>query len=311
MFEKVLVPVDFSPYARAVLECVGDIPGVKEAVLMNVVTRPTLTRLWDPVTEVREAEKKLEEEKKYVHSNVVVKTKVVSAPEGEIPRAIQKVASEENSSLVVLGARGKSIIESAFLGSVTRNVLRFGDNHLLIMRYKTAGGAKGLDFPGAKGTKGLRDEMAEPFRLEKYCDDLFSMILIPTDFSQPEAAAITFLKGIPGMEKIHLLHVVSRGETREEIEALVGNAEEKLKGIALELAGDGRVVSSRVVIGNPVEQIRIIAEEEDVSLIAMSSVGKDTMYTGRIGSRTYDVANTARRPVLVVRMKPIYAVPVS
>lgn len=311
MFEKVLVPVDFSPYARAVLGCVGDIPGVKEAVLLNVVTRPTLTRLWDPITEVRDAEKKLEEEKKRFGSNISVKTKVVSALEGEIPRAIYKMASEVNPSLVVLGARGKSIIESAFLGSVTRNVLRFGDNHLLILRFKTAGGAKGLDFPGAKGTKGLRDEAAEPLRLEKYCIDLFSSVLIPTDFSQPEGAAISFLKAIPGLEKIHLLHVVSRGETREEIEAMAKDAKEKLQGIALELGGDGRKVSSRVVIGNPVEQIRTIAEDEDVSLIAMSSVGKDTMYTGRIGSRTYDVANTANRPVLVVRMKPIYAVPVS
>jgi len=311
MFEKVLVPIDFSPYAKAVLGCVGDIPGVKEAMLLNVVTRPTLTRLWDPAAEVQEAMKRLEEEKKSLHPGILVKTKVVSALEGEIPRAIQKVAGEQNPSLVVLGARGKSIIESALLGSVTRNVLRFGDNHLLILRFKIAGGAKGLDFPGSKGTRGLREGEAEPLHLEKYCADLFSRVLIPTDFSQPEEAAISFLKAIPGLESILLLHVVSRGESREEIESMAKEAEKKLQEIALELGGDGRVVSSRVVIGNPVEQIRTIAEEEDISLIAMSSVGKDTMYTGRIGSRTYDVANTAKRPVLVVRMKPIYAVPVA
>ena len=65
-------------------------------------------------------------------------------------------------------------------------------------------------------------------------------------------------------------------------------------------------VTTHVVVGNPVEQIHTLAEEADVSLIAMSSVGKDTMHTGRIGSRTYDVANTASRPVLVVRMKPVF-----
>jgi len=40
----------------------------------------------------------------------------------------------------------------------------------------------------------------------------------------------------------------------------------------------------------------------------MSSVGEDTMYTGRIDSMTYYMANIANRPVLVVRVKPIYAV---
>ena len=74
------------------------------------------------------------------------------------------------------------------------------------------------------------------------------------------------------------------------------------------LSKDGLKVSTKVAIGNPVEQIRSVADEEDVSLIAMSSVGKNTLKTGRIGSRTYDVANTAGRPVLVLRMKPIFEI---
>ncbi len=71
------------------------------------------------------------------------------------------------------------------------------------------------------------------------------------------------------------------------------------------LSKDGLKVSTKVAIGNPVEQIRSVADEEDVSL---SSVGKNTLKTGRIGSRTYDVANTAGRPVLVLRMKPIFEI---
>ena len=63
MFEKVLIPTDFSNYAKNVIECIGEIPGVKDVVLLNVVTRPTITRFWDPVAEVKAAEKKLTEEK--------------------------------------------------------------------------------------------------------------------------------------------------------------------------------------------------------------------------------------------------------
>jgi nucleotide-binding universal stress UspA family protein len=179
-----------------------------------------------------------------------------------------------------------SLIQSALMGSVSRNVLRFGDRHLLIMRFK------------AVGIRG------EDTRLETFCADPFSKVLVPTDFSEPAEAAISFIKSISGMGELVLLHVVSKGETQREIDANAKNATEMLEGISQELSKEGLKVTTRVVVGNPVEQIRTLAKEADVSLIAMSSVGKDTMLTGRIGSRTYDVANTTNRPVLVVRMKP-------
>lgn len=306
MFEKVLVPTDFSAYAHKVLECVGNIPGVKEVVLLNVVARPTLTRFWDPTTEVKDAEKKLEEEKKYVKvPGIDVKTRIASVLGRDIAGAIQMVAREENVSLIVMGARGLSLIQSALMGSVSRNVLRFGDKHLLIMRFKAVGGTEGLQF--FKEQRSIRGEGA---RLEMFCADLFSKVLVPTDFSQPEEAAISFIKSISGIGELVLLHAV-KGETQTEIDANVKNATEMLEGISQELSKEGLKVTTRVVVGDPVEQIRTLAEEADVSLIAMSSVGKDTMLTGRIGSRTYDVANTANRPVLVVRMKPLFAVPAA
>ena len=43
--------------------------------------------------------------------------------------------------------------------------------------------------------------------------------------------------------------------------------------IAKELGKDGMHVTTKVVVGHPVEVIRYEAEKEDVSLIAMSSQG--------------------------------------
>lgn len=309
MFEKVLIPTDFSQYAHKILECIGDIPEIKEVVLLNVVARDPLARVWDPVTEAKAAERKLAEEKAhFTKPDVNVKVRAFSALEGEVPAAIQKVADEENVQLVIMGARGKSLIRSAFLGSVTRNVLRFGDKHLLIMRYKMP---EGLGPVGAKGTwvsGKIPEEPKEPLILEKFCAMPFAKVLVPTDFSQPSETAISFIKSIPRVGEIVLLHVVSKGETTQSIESSVKKATEMLKGMNQYLSKDGLKVSTKVAIGNPVEQIRSVADEEDVSLIAMSSVGKNTLKTGRIGSRTYDVANTAGRPVLVLRMKPIFEI---
>jgi nucleotide-binding universal stress UspA family protein len=284
MFEKVLIPTDFSSHAKKVIQCVGEIPGLTELLLLNVVARDPLARVWDPVAEVKEAEKSLMNEKSSIKTpGVNVRVKAVSVLDGEVASAIQKVAAEENASLVAMGARGKNLIQSVLLGSVSRNVLRFGDTHLLIMRYR----------------------MLESGDMEKYCARIFAKVLFPMDFSQPAEAALSFLKSMPGIGELVLLNVVSKGETRAEIDEGVKWAAEKLNEISQDLSKDGMKVTSRVVIGNPVEEIRFASDEEDVSLIAMSSQGSVAIKKGRIGSTAYDVANSADRPVLILRRSKI------
>ncbi|GEM_PF-3895868 len=52
MFDRVLVPTDFSKDSRKVLECISDVPGIKGAVLFHVARGWAIARLWgDPVAE--------------------------------------------------------------------------------------------------------------------------------------------------------------------------------------------------------------------------------------------------------------------
>ncbi len=286
MFEKVLIATDFSKHAKKVIECIGEMPGLKEVLLLNVISRDPLARVWDPVSEIKDIEKKLEEEKNAIKSpGVTVNVKAVSVLEGEVASAINKVAMEENVSLVAMGARGRSLIMSTLLGSSSRNVLRFGRTHLLIMRYKT-----------------LDDNT-----MEKYCARVFARILFPTDLSQTSEVALSFLKSLKGIGEIVLLNVVSKGETDEEIEANVTSAKDRIEEIAQNLKMSGMQVSSKVVVGQPTEVIRSEAEKEDVSLIAISSQGASAIKKGRIGSTAYDVANSASRPVLILRQEKMAA----
>jgi len=284
MFEKVLIPTDFSKHARKVVECAGQIPGVKEIVLLSVISRSVITRVWDPVAELKDAERKLIEEKKAIAApGIDVKVRAVSVLEGEVANAISKVAEEEKVSLVVMGARGRSLITSALLGSVSRGVLRFGDTHLLVMRYKVLEGGD----------------------MEAHCARIFAKVLFPTDFSQPAEVALSILKNVKGIGELILLNVVSTGETDEEIDANVATATQKVNEIAGELAKEGMKVTPKVIVGHPVDEIRSLAEEEDVSLIAISSQGAVAIKKGRIGSTAYDVANSAARPVLILRRSKI------
>jgi len=284
MFEKVLIPTDFSSHAKKVIECVGEIPGVKEVLLLNVVARPAITRFWDPVAEVKVAEKRLTVVKSAVEvPGMSVKVKAVTVLEGDVASAVQRVAEDELVTLVAMGARGNSLIESVLLGSASRNVLRYGNTHLLLMRYRNL----------------------EDADLKKHCEKIFSKVLFPTDFSQPAEAALSFLKVLPGIGELLLLHVVSRGETEEEIEANVAKARQKINELSLELSQEGISVQAQVVVGHPVEAIRYEAEMQDVSLIAISSQGAVAIKKGRIGSTAYDVANSASRPVLILRRSKI------
>jgi nucleotide-binding universal stress UspA family protein len=304
MFENILVLTDFSAYARKFLECIEDLPEVKEVVILNVVSKDPKAKKWDPVSEIKKAKTRLAKEKALIRSpNVKATVRAVSvATTSDIPMAIQRVASEENSQLVVMGARGKNIIQSILLGSMTKNILRFGDKHLLIMRYKTAGNS-GLAHPGAKGTSEVEEAPKGPEILDKFGISILSKVLIPTDFSQSAEAAISSISSMKGIGEIVLLHVVSKGESKEEIDATIKDATEKLNAISQKLSKGDMKVTPRLAVGSPVELMRSIADEEDVSMIAMSEVGEDANWVDRIGSVASDVASTANRPVLIVRQK--------
>ena len=140
MFEKVLFPTDFSDYAQKTLECVSDIPGVKDVVLLHVIDsmHPSKREL-SQAQHVENAKVRLEEQKERLENiGLRVKTKVDVITDGDVSRAFVETVNKENVSLVVMGAHGKSLIEGVLLGSAAMNVLRYGKTNVLIMRYKLA-----------------------------------------------------------------------------------------------------------------------------------------------------------------------------
>jgi nucleotide-binding universal stress UspA family protein len=286
MFEKVLFATDLSEYAQKTLECIGEIPGVKEVVLLHVVdaTRPS-KHGWIHGQHIEDARIRLNEQKEHLNSlGLKARVKVDVITEGDVPAAILETSDEEKVSLIVMGARGKSITKELLLGGVSLNVLRHAGTNVLIMRYKLAESLEGKIF-------------------EKFCPKIFSKVLITTDFSKPSLEAVSIVKDLKGIEEVVLMHVVSRGETEKEIEANVDVAKKKLDDIRKELSKAGLKVKNHVHVGSPAEEIISAAEEEDVSLIAMSTCGDGWFRELLLGSTTYDVARNAKRPVLIVKAK--------
>lgn len=284
MFEKVLFPTDFSEYAQKTLECIGEIPGIKELMLLHIVdaTHPS-KHGWTHGPHIENTKILMDEKKEYIESmGLKVKTKVDVITEGEVYREILRTAEKEKVSLIVMGARGKSPIKDLLLGGVSSKVVRHAKTNLLIMRYKLV-------------------EELEGVKYEKFCPMIFSKVLLPTDFSEFAGKTISFVKNIKDIKEIELMNVVSKGETEDEIEENVNEAKNKLGDIKEELGRAGFMVKDHVRVGNIPEEIISTAQDEDVSLIAISPHGKGWFKELLVGSTTCAVVRRANRPVLIAR----------
>ncbi len=307
MFKKVLVPTDFSSYAHKMQECLAQMPGIEEVVLLNVVDGGNPMNLerkgWSYDSLIDEAETRLAEQADHLsHLGEKVLSvrpilKIIVEPMsgadgvdmkrlkpasgqmivegGSVGEAISKTAAEEKASLICMGAQGKGLIEGMLLGSVSTEVLRHGHTDLLIIRHKILDEGKDGD-------------------TERFCRDMFSRVLLTTDFSPAAQRAISAVKDLTGVREILLVHVISKEDDFDE-------AAKRLNLLREELAGQDRKITVHVLMGHSAQEILSLAKSQDVSLIMMGSQGKSWSRQIRVGSTTFDVARLALSPVMVIR----------
>jgi nucleotide-binding universal stress UspA family protein len=278
MLQKVLVPTDFSAYADAVLHCVGGIPGIEEVVLLHVAT-PSPAEREKPRDRLARIETMLRKR------DLSVSSIVLTTPAQGVADTIIRVAEEEGVDLILIGARGRGIIRSALLGSVSSDVVRRAHTSVLIMRHRVL-------------------ETLEGLRYEKFCPRIFGNILIPVDLSRESRQSLAFLGTLSQGGSVILAHVVTHGEAPAIVQAYVEDAELALDGIKNDLLSPNTRVTTVVRVGNPAHEIARLAEEEDVSLILVASSHKGGLERFLMGSTAYAITDLARRPVLVVKVVP-------
>lgn len=145
-------------------------------------------------------------------------------------------------------------------------------------------------------------------------ETMFRRILFPTDFSSYATATlgcVAELKKV-GMREIVLLHVVHQDEgisgstvDLDRVERLTREAGKTLETARIGLESQGFQVKTRVEVGVPGREIVRVAEEEDVSIIAMGSHGRGMLGSFLMGSVTESVLRNARRPVWVEKFNTV------
>jgi nucleotide-binding universal stress UspA family protein len=283
MFPRVLLPTDFSPHAERTVNCIADIPGIGDLLLLHVLEPgPDRTTAYGQHTveaRIRESLLHLEGIRKWTQRpDLSVRILVHERLHDDVAETILSVAASEKSDLIAIGARGRTL-KNLVLGSVSAAVLREAKTGVLVVH------DRGLDRGEALG---------------KYCRSAFADVLCPVDFSKPSLDTVESLPGIMKGGGVILLHVIGSGIRDEDLGIASANARKRLDELKEGLEKAGLQARVMVTAGKPAAAILRVAEEEDASLILLSRFGKrDYVQAVGIGSTAGEVGAKARQPVLV------------
>lgn len=137
---------------------------------------------------------------------------------------------------------------------------------------------------------------------EETCRNFFSKVLVPVDFTEKSRERLSLVRGMQGIGELVLQHVVTYGETTQEIEQRIAIAREELAKIQKDLNLAGFRVSTHIRVEKSVGKIVSLAEEEDVSLILMCAHKRNWIEEFLQGSTPFSVVRSSRRPVMILRM---------
>jgi nucleotide-binding universal stress UspA family protein len=139
-------------------------------------------------------------------------------------------------------------------------------------------------------------------------------ILVPTDFSEPAEAAVTWATTLAQEFKaeLHILHVVPEPYVYPwgtELTSLPLNeilvqaeqaADQRLRQLVAEAGGGPRKVHTRALIGSPVDVILGVVADEHIDLIVLGTHGRGMVGHLLLGSVAERVVRRSPVPVLTV-----------
>ena len=148
MYQTILVPLDGSKRAEAILPYVEDLASSRKSkVILLQVIEPSTTTIspYDmvPYYDTELAARIVEEAKTYMAAQqAALQEKGIDVEalvaQGSVVRSILDVAEQKNVDLVAMASHGRSGVGRVFYGSVAAGVLHAADRPLLLIRADSA-----------------------------------------------------------------------------------------------------------------------------------------------------------------------------
>jgi nucleotide-binding universal stress UspA family protein len=293
MFKKILVPLDGSETAEAVLPFVEEIAARAgaEIVLMTAV-QPVA--VWDStitVTVLENEEASAVDYLKQVMAKIPGKQKS-RVVRGEAAEAILEGADEESADLIAISTHGRSGLARWLFGSTAGKVLESAKVPVLFLRPKT-GEDKGA--PGAVVKKILLPLDGSDLAL--------SVLPQVEEFAKTMGAslilfhAVTPITALPGFE-------TQAPAAVNVLDDLQKQAQEFIAKVVADVKSRGIEATGLVSLDDPVHGIIEAADETKADLIAVATHGRGGLGRAILGSVADGVVRrSADVPCLVLRAK--------
>ncbi len=286
MLSNILISTDASEASDHIIDCVKDLRrvGSRKAVLTHVINVRDAGGLY--VSLKRMTVPKLEEQQRRLAAAGFETT--LEIPLGYPDYEINRLARENESSLIVVGSHGESLVKDMLLGSTAHSVLMSARTGVLLIRVEITETAGGTCCRIA-------------------CSDFFRHILHPTDFSATAEHAFEHLEHI--VRETHcavtLLHVQDKVKLEPHLIQLLDDFNridtERLERMKARLLKAGASeVDIQVSLGSPTALILEQARCDKYSLILMGTQGRGALWEIVMGSVSHNIARHAPLPVLFV-----------
>lgn len=293
MFARTLFPTDFSSYADSVLACLPDLmsAGLREVILLSVIRSSDVPM---PETVNRESldywRWSLDEKMNIAKMALEGKgLRVLTRIEyGNPAEQIVRVAEDERVEMIVLGAQGATAAQELLIGSTAYEVIRRASVPVFLQKFEVV------------------RELGH-VKCKQVCEHAFERVLHPTDFSECADAAFQVVKRLKtaGAKEVIVLHVqddrVMKLRPRAQLAEFDRHDAERLEALCKTLSLFGLDAKPVLRHGIPFKEALAVADEMDVSLIALGSRGHSAVREMLAGSTFENVARLSRQPVLVVR----------
>ena len=285
MFSKILVASDISQSAFDMVKCLKDLRkyGADKCLLVQCLNPHEKN-----VTFVRSVlEKSFQKQKKeLMEFGYEVETRVVT---GYAKNEINRIAVDEDYSIIVVEAVEHSIIGEALLGGPANELIYHASRPLLLLK---------VDEAPIDGQNILRE-----------CD-LSSHILFPTDFSDNAALAFGYVKNMveKGVNKVTLVHVQDQSRISPylldrlvEFNRKDAKRLQEMKQELLEIADIE--VNIQLLYGSPTAEILRLIREKKIPLVVMGSQGRGFIKDIFLGSVSHNISRYSDASVLLIPAK--------
>jgi nucleotide-binding universal stress UspA family protein len=310
MLSRILVPLDGSSLAEAVLSQVVELAALRRSEIL--LLRVALAHTFHGVDPVEAQVRAVEEAQAYLAGiepglsaqGLAIKSAVRY---GHAAEEILDHARVAGADLIAMSTHGRSGFRRWVLGSVAETVARHSPIPVLLLRGKAAAFAaeEKAESPGSFPAPPLN--VATTVRIRHI---LCPVALAPTARGVLECAGVLAQRFGADLTVLHAIYdpldITASHIPHPPLEQLRGEmirvAEERLRGEMEETLGAVPRVSLAVVAGSPSQQIIRFARAHDVDLIVLGSTGQTGLDRLIMGNTAEQVVRTASCPVFTVRL---------